>query len=424
MTIKAQETPVPAETLWVNLNLATMAGESPFGLIKDGALAVRGGRIAWVGKRRDLPRGLESNAATVVDGNGGCMTPGLVDCHTHLVHAGSRAREFEMRLSGATYEEIARQGGGIRSTVQATRAADEASLLAESAPRLAALLREGVTCVEIKSGYGLDLETEIRMLRVIRLLGKRFPATVVPTFRGAHTLPPEFDTNGDAYIDYVVKVVLPHIVDRKLALAVDAFCEHVGFTPEQAEQVFKAATSLGLRVKLHAEQLSDLGGASLAARFNALSADHLEYVSEAGVRALAQSQTVAVLLPGAFYFLNQTRPPPVNLMRKHAVPMAVSTDCNPGTSPTASLLLMLNMACNLFGLTPEEALAGATRNAARALGLADRIGTLEAGKDADLVLWRPRDPAELVYWVGAYRPRQLYKAGKRVSPGEAYPDAR
>lgn len=404
----------PADLLWVNMNLATMTGESPFGMIKDGALAVRGRRIVWVGKRSDLPKGLESKAAIVHDGNGGCMTPGLVDCHTHLVHAGSRAREFELRLSGATYEEIARQGGGIRSTVQATREADEAELLAQSAPRLSAMLREGVTCVEIKSGYGLDLKTEIRMLNVIRLLGKMFPVTVVPTFLGAHALPPEYDNNSDAYIDFVCNEVLPQIADHQRAVAVDAFCERIGFTPGQTERVFKTATDLGLDVKLHAEQLSDLGGAALAARFNALSADHLEYVSEDGVKAMAQNRTVAVLLPGAYYFLNETQQPPVALMRKYHVPMAVSTDCNPGSSPTTALPLMLNMACTLFGLTPEEALSGVTRNAARALGLENRIGTLEPGKEADLVLWDIQEPAELAYWIGSNRPGQVYKGGKRV----------
>lgn len=424
MNAKKQKNPKPADLLWVNVDLATMTEGYPFGMIKDGALAVCGSRITWVGKRSDLPRGMESRASVVHDGNGGCMTPGLVDCHTHLVHAGSRVREFELRLSGATYEEIARQGGGIRSTVRATRDADEAGLLAQSAPRLAAMSREGVTCVEIKSGYGLDLETETRMLNVIRLIGEMFPVTVVPTFLGAHALPSEYEGNSNAYIDFVCGEVLPQIAARQLAVAVDAFCEHIGFTHRQTERVFEAATALGLAVKLHAEQLSDLGGASLAARFNALSADHLEYVSKAGIQAMAQSRTVAVLLPGAFYFLNQTQPPPVNLMRKHAVPMAVSTDCNPGSSPTTSLLLMLNMACTLFRLTPEEALAGVTRNAARALGLEDRIGTLGPGKEADLVLWDIQDPAELVYWIGSNRPMQLYKGGKCVNPGEAYPDAR
>ncbi len=349
------------------------------------------------------------------DGKSCWITPGLVDCHTHLVYAGSRAREFELRLQGATYEEIARQGGGIRSTVSDTRQADEQSLFAQSAPRLQALIQEGVTTVEIKSGYGLDLETELRMLQVARQLGEKYPVTVVPTYLGAHALPPEFEGRSDEYIDLVCNSVMPEVAAQKLAVAVDVFCESIGFTPEQTERVFKTAKKLGLAVKLHAEQLSDLQGAVLAARYGALSADHLEHVSEEGVKAMAASGTIAVLLPGAFYFLRETRLPPIDLLRRHKVPIALSTDCNPGSSPTTSLLLMLNMACTLFRMTPEEALAGITRNGARALGLGERIGTLEAGKDADFVLWDITEPAELAYRIGFNPLKQVVRRGKLIS---------
>jgi imidazolonepropionase len=402
------------DSLWVNVHLATMTQSNPYGMVENGALAVGGEKIAWIGNRNALPADLESRATEVYNGQGGWMTPGLVDCHTHLVYGGSRAREFELRLQGATYEEIARQGGGIRSTVSATRKADEDSLLKQSAPRLAALMQEGVTTVEIKSGYGLDLETEMRMLRVARKLGEKFPVTVMPTFLGAHALPPEYEGKSDQYIDFVCEDVLPEVAAQKLAVAVDAFCEGIGFTPEQTERVFKTAKDLGLAVKLHAEQLSDLQGTALAARYNALSADHLEYVSEAGVEAMAQSGTTAVLLPGAFYFLRETKVPPIDLLRQYAVPMALSTDCNPGSSPAVSLLLMLSMACTLFRLTPEEGLAGVTRNGARALGLQDRIGTLEKGKDADFVVWDIPEPAELAYRIGANPLRHVVRKGKLV----------
>jgi len=400
------------DSLWVNVHLATMTETGPYGMVKDGAIAIRGGKIAWIGKRIDLPADFESQAAKVYDGQNGWITPGLVDCHTHLVYGGSRAREFELRLQGATYEEIARQGGGIRSTVIATREADEKSLLNQSIPRLVALIKEGVTTVEIKSGYGLDLETEIRMLRVVRKLGESYPVTVVPTYLGAHALPPEFEGRSDEYVDFVCNTVMPEVAAQQLAVAVDAFCENIGFTPDQTERVLKAAQKLGLAVKLHAEQLSDLQGSALAARYGALSADHLEYVSEESVRAMAASGTVAVLLPGAFYFLRETRVPPVDLLRRYSVPIALSTDCNPGSSPTASLLLMLNMASTLFRMTPEEALAGVTRNGARALGLQDRIGTLEPGKDADFVIWDIDEPAELAYRIGFNPRKQVVRQGK------------
>ena len=389
------------DSLWINVHLAAMTENGPYGKLEDGVLAVSRGKLAWVGKQSALPIHLRSKEVDVHDGGGAWVTPGLVDCHTHLVYGGSRAHEFELRLQGASYAEIARMGGGIRSTVAATRQADEESLIQQSAPRLEALMQEGVTTVEIKSGYGLDLETELCMLRAARRLGETYPVTVVPTFLGAHALPPEFDGRSDAYIDFVKSSVLPEVAARKLAVAVDVFCENIAFSPEQTESVFKTAKDLGLAVKLHADQLSDLGGAALAARYGALSADHLEYVSEAGVKAMAQSGSVAVLLPGAFYFLRETKLPPIDHFRRYTVPMALSTDCNPGSSPAVSLLLMLNMACTLFRLTPEEALAGVTRNAARALGLQLRFGTLEAGKDADFILWDIPEPAELAYRMGA-----------------------
>ena len=313
----------------------------------------------------------------------GGRTPGLVDCHTHLVFGGSRAKEFELRLEGATYEEIARAGGGIVSTVKATREADLESLVEQTRPRLEAILAEGVTTIEIKSGYGLDLETELRMLKAARQLGREYPVEVKTTFLGAHALPPEYKDRADDYIDFVRDKVLPAAARLGLADAADAFCEKIGFTAGQTEKIFQKAAELGLPIKLHAEQLSDQGGAALAAKYKALSADHLEYVSEDGVRAMAESGTVAVLLPGAFYVLRETQLPPVDLFRKHNVPIALATDCNPGTSPVTSILLMLNMACTLFRMTPHEALKGVTINGAKALGIQDAVGTLEIGKQAD-----------------------------------------
>ena len=394
---------MPCDALWINANLAAMTPDRPYGAIHDAALAVSRGKIAWVGAMKALPSEMMSGARRIFDVKGCWITPGLIDCHTHLVYGGNRAREFEMRLQGVSYEEIARQGGGIRSTVSATRAADEETLFRRAAARLGSLMAEGVLTVEIKSGYGLDLETEMKILRVARRLGREFPVTVCPTYLGAHALPVEFQGRSDAYIDFVCHEVMPRIAAENLATAVDAFCENIAFTPEQTERVFRAAVQHGLGVKLHAEQLSDQGGASLAARYGALSADHLEHLSEEGAKALAASGSVAVLLPGAYYFLHETRVPPVDLLRRYAVPMAVSTDANPGTSPVGSLLLMLNMACTLFRLTPEEALAGATRNGALALGLGERAGTLEPGKDADFVVWDISEPAELAYNV-AFNP--------------------
>ncbi|HEX7888946.1 MAG TPA: imidazolonepropionase [Ramlibacter sp.] len=397
--------------VWTNARIATMAANAgvPYGLVEDGALAVEDGRIAWVGPRTDLPPALHS-AASEHDAEGALVTPGLIDCHTHLVYGGDRAREFEARLNGASYEEIARAGGGIVSTVKATREASEDELLAQSRRRLRELLAEGVTTLEIKSGYGLELEAEAKCLRVARQLGVLEHVAVRTTFLGAHALPPEFKGRADDYIAEVRRM-MRELHRAGLADAVDAFCETIGFSPQQTRAVFDEARALGLPVKLHAEQLSDSAGAELAASYGALSCDHLEWLGESGARAMAQAGSVAVLLPGAFYFLRETRLPPIALLRQHGVPMAVSTDCNPGTSPCTSLLLMLNMACTLFSLTPEEALAGATRNAARALGLADR-GVLAAGRRADFVLWDVQSPAELSYALGANPCRATYVEGQ------------
>jgi imidazolonepropionase len=390
----------PWDTLWTNARIATMrAGR--YATIDPGAIATQDGRIAWVGGVRDLPGEPRALARAVHDAGGRWITPGLIDCHTHLVFAGDRAREFELRLQGATYEEIARAGGGIVSTVAATRAATEEALEAAAVRRLRALAAEGVTTIEIKSGYGLRADAELKSLRVARRLGATLPVTVRTTFLGAHAVPPEFKDRAEDYIACVCDEMLPAVAASGLADAVDAFCERIAFSPQQTLKVFERAAALGLPVKLHADQLSDLGGAALAARFRALSADHLEYTSEAGVRALAAAGTVAVLLPGAFYFLRETQVPPVAALRAHGVPIAVSTDCNPGSSPMTSILLALNMACTLFRLTPEEALAGVTCHAARALGMAATHGTLEVGKVCDLAVWNIDAPAELAYAMGA-----------------------
>lgn len=397
--------------LWVNAKIATLqAGAgAPYGLVEDGALVEEDGGIAWVGPRTELPAALRAGAIEH-DALGALITPGLVDCHTHLVWAGDRAGEFEARLKGASYEEIARAGSGIVATVKATRAASEEELLAQSRRRLRDLLAEGVTTLEIKSGYGLSEEAEAKCLRVARRLGELEQVTVRTTFLGAHALPPEFKGRADDYVAAVC-AMLPRLHAQGLVDAVDAFCETIGFSAAQTRRVFDAARQLGLPVKLHAEQLSDCGGAALAASYQALSSDHLEWLSEHGARAMAAAGSVAVLLPGAFYFLRETRLPPVDLLRRHGVPIAVSTDCNPGTSPCTSLLLVLNMACTLFRLTPEEALAGATRNAARALGLSDR-GVLAAGLRADLVLWDVQSPAQLAYALGANPVRATYVQGR------------
>ena len=386
----------------------------PYGAIEDGAIAVAGERIHWVGSEPALPAAIPTGV-TVHSAEGRWVTPGLIDCHTHLVYGGDRAREFEQRLTGVSYEEIARRGGGIVSTVKATRAASEDQLVESARPRLAALVAEGITTIEIKSGYGLDRDTEVKMLRAARRLGESDAVDVVTTFLGAHALPPEYSGRADDYIDFVCTDVMRRVAELGLADAVDAFCESIGFSAAQTERVFEAARSLDLPVKLHAEQLSDLGGAALAARFDALSADHLEYVSDTSIEAMAGAGTVAVLLPGAFYFLRETRKPPVESFRRHGVPVAIATDSNPGSSPVSSILLMLNMACTLFQMTPEEALAGVTRHAAAALGKSGQAGTLEAGKQADFVLWDIDHPAELAYRIGFNPCHEVVKAGNVVT---------
>jgi imidazolonepropionase len=403
---------MPHETeVWENARIATMIpGGRPYGAIDDGAVAVSGGRIAWVGARRDLP---EYPGAVRHDAAGGWITPGLIDCHTHLVFAGDRSGEFELRLGGASYAEIARRGGGILSTVAATRAATDEELYAAARKRLGLLVVGGVTTVEIKSGYGLEIETEAKMLRVARRLGTELPVSVLTSLLGAHALPPEFAGRQGEYVELVAGPMLERIAGAGLADAVDVFAEGIAFTPDETARVFAAAGVWGLPVKLHADQLSDQGGAALAARFGALSADHLEHANESGIAAMAASGTVAVLLPAAFYFLRETRPPPVELLRRHRVPIALASDCNPGSSPLLSPLLVLNMAATLFRLTPEEALAGMTRNAAQALALRDR-GTLTPGQIADFAVWEVSRPAELAYWIGGAPLRRLVKAGVEV----------
>ena len=389
------------DRLWTNLRLATLEpGSVPYGAVADGAIAAERGRIAFVGPRTALPARPEAVAREVIDAGGRWMTPGLVDCHTHIVFAGNRAEEFELRLKGASYEELARRGGGIRSTVAKTRAASEEALYQSARERLAYLAAEGVTTVEIKSGYGLATESESKMLRVARRLGRELALDVVATFLGAHAVPPEYEGRQSDYIDLVCREMIPAVAKEGLADAVDAFCDRIGFTPEETAAVFEAARAHGLPVKLHADQLSDLGGGALAARFAALSADHLEYSSEASVAAMAEAGTVAVLLPGAFYFLGERRLPPIEALRRHRVPMALASDSNPGSSPALSLLLMLNLAATLFRLTPEEGLAGITRHGATALGLGGDRGRLALGLRADLALWDIDHPAELAYWIG------------------------
>ncbi len=383
------------DTIWRNARLATMMGDT-LGIVEHGVVAAADGRIAYAGQAMDAPA---FAATTEVDCAGRWITPGLIDCHTHLVHAGDRAAEFAARLAGASYEEIARAGGGIVSTMRATRAASEDALVAEALPRLDALIAEGVTTVEVKSGYGLTADHEARMLRAARRLAEERDVRVATSFLGAHALPPEFADDADGYIDDICAQV-PVLAAAGLADAVDAFCEGIGFTPAQVDRVFAAARAAGLPVKLHAEQLSALGGASLAARHGALSADHLEHATAADVAAMAAAGTVAVLLPGAYYFMRETQLPPIAALRDAGVPIALATDCNPGTSPLTSPLLAMNMAATLFRLTVEEALRGVTANAARALGLQAEIGTLAAGAACDLAIWNVSDPAELVYRIG------------------------
>jgi imidazolonepropionase len=381
------------DAVWVNANLATMV--KGYGAIPDGVIAATNGKISWIGPCSEW----RGSAREEHDARGAWITPGLVDCHTHLVYAGNRAKEFELRLKGASYEEIARAGGGILSTVNATRAASEQDLFNSGKKRIDRWLAEGACAIEVKSGYGLDRDTELRMLRVARRLGEKI--TVRTTFLGAHALPPEFAGRADDYVAFVCDEVLPAAAREGLADAVDVFCERIAFDVPQASRIFEKATVLGLPVKLHADQLSDSGGAKLAARFAALSADHMEYSGEDGIEAMGREGTVAVLLPGAFYFLRETKLPPIGALRKHGVPIALATDHNPGSSPVSSPLAILNMACTLFRLTPEEALAGMTRHAARALGLQASHGTLEPGKAADFALWDIGAPAELAYALGA-----------------------
>jgi imidazolonepropionase len=404
-----------ATALWDGLilgaDLATLAGDVGYGMIPHGALGWRGGVLQFVGDISDLPGDPDKLAREVLQAEG-CITPGLIDCHTHAVFAGDRAGEFEQRLRGVSYEQIARDGGGIVSSVRATREASEEELFVQSLPRARALRDDGVTTLEIKSGYGLDFDNERKMLRVARRIGDELGVTVRTTFLGAHALPPEFAARADDYIASVCQW-LPRLHEERLVDAVDAFCERIGFTVAQTRKVFETARALGLPVKLHADQLSDGEGAALVAEFGGLSADHVEHTSEAGVRAMAVAGTVAVLLPGAFHCLRETVLPPLDLFRQHGVPMAVATDCNPGTSPLQSLRLAMSLACTHFRLTPEEALRGATLNAARALGLRDR-GTLRAGMRADFAHWNVRQPAELAYWLGGDPLLASYSGGERL----------
>jgi imidazolonepropionase len=398
-----------ANLLVTHARLATMR-DGRCNVVENGALHVREGHIAWIGAMADLPHAAR-NEHTVIDAKGALVTPGLVECHTHLVYAGSRAREMEMRLQGKTYAEIAKAGGGIASTTTATRAASNGQLRAATARRLQSLMDEGVTTVEIKSGYGLELEHELRCLRIAQSLAADHAVSIATTLLGAHSVPAEFKGRADEYVEMVCTQMIPRAAREGLASAVDGFCEPIAFSVEQIRRVFEAARKHGLRVKLHADQLSDSGGAALAAEFEALSADHLEHASEAGLAALAHAGSVAVILPGAYYYLREKKMPPIETMRRHGLRMAVSTDCNPGTSPSTSLLTMANMACVLFGMTTEEALAGITCHAAAALGLEDR-GVLEPGRRADVAIWDAETPAELVAHVGGLRPTHVLFEGR------------
>ena len=399
------------DRLFVDCHAATMvaAPGNPLGLLPNAAIGVQDGRVVRVGKRAELAG---FRAAEVVPLGGAWVTPGLIDCHTHLIFGGNRANEHAMRRAGATYEEIARAGGGIASTVAATRASGATDLIASARRRLRALMAGGCTTVEVKSGYGLDPASEIRLLNTARALGSQEAVRIVPTLLALHALPPEFAARRDEYVDQVIDELVPAVARLQLATAVDGFCESIGFTLAETERLFEAAARNGLRVKLHAEQLSNSGGARLAAKYDALSADHLEHIDEDGIAAMAEAGTIAVLLPGAYYALQETRKPPVDLLRAYGVPMAVATDCNPGTSPLLSPTLAMNMAATLFGLTPEECLAGMTINAARALGIADEVGSLAPGKAADLCAWPIDDPAELAYWIGHPGPERRIVAGR------------
>ena len=399
------------KTLWQHCNVATMANGT-YSIIEDAAIVTRDGYIEWLGPRQQLPTGEYGQTHGL---EGAWVTPGLIDCHTHTVFGGNRSGEFEQRLQGVSYAEIAAAGGGIASTVRATRAASEDELFDSARQRLLCLLRDGVTSVEIKSGYGLSLESERKILRVIRRLGEELPVTVRSTCLAAHALPPEFKDRADDYIEHICNEMLPALAAEGLVDAVDAFCEYLAFSPAQVERVFKVAQQLGLPVKLHAEQLSSLHGSSLAARYQALSADHLEFMTEEDAIAMAESGTVAVLLPGAFYFLRETQLPPMEALRKHGVKIAIASDLNPGTSPGLSLRLMLNMACTLFRMTPEEALAGVTLHAAMALGMGETHGSLEPGKVADFVAWNIDRPADLAYWLGGDLDKRVVRSGVDVT---------
>ncbi|WP_237067721.1 imidazolonepropionase [Microbulbifer guangxiensis] len=404
------------DLLITNANAATMDPSIPggYGAIEDVAIAVTGGRIVWIGPRQELP---DCAADETVDGEGCWVTPGLIDCHTHLVYGGHRASEFARRLGGESYEEVARSGGGILSTVRATRAASAEQLYRAAEPRLQALLAEGVTTVEVKSGYGLELDTELKQLRTARRLAQHYPVEVVTTCLAAHALPPEYDGRADEYIDLVCDEILPAVAKEQLADQVDMFCESIAFSVEQCQRVIERAQELDLPVKAHAEQLSRSGATAMAARAGALSVDHVEYITNLDVAAMAENGTVAVLLPGAFYTLKETQLPPIESLRASGVCMALSTDLNPGSCPIASLRLMMNMGCNLFGLTPAEALAGVTRSAARALGLCCSRGVLRAGLRADMVLWPMETPDQLAYEFGALKPAQIYFGGRHVTAG-------
>ncbi|WP_339496588.1 imidazolonepropionase [Pseudomonas canadensis] len=399
------------KTLWQHCHVATMA-HGKYSIIEDAAMVTVGSLIEWIGPRSQAPT---ADYAQVHDLQGAWVTPGLIDCHTHTVFGGNRSGEFEQRLEGVSYAEIAAKGGGIASTVRATRAATEDELFASAEKRLRSLLRDGVTTVEIKSGYGLDLANERKMLRVARRLGEALPVSVRATCLAAHALPPEYKDRADDYIEHICAEMLPALAAEGLVDAVDAFCEYLAFSTEQVERVFKVAQQLGLPVKLHAEQLSSLHGSSLAARYQALSADHLEFMTEEDAIAMAASGTVAVLLPGAFYFLRETQLPPMDALRKHGVKIAIASDLNPGTSPALSVRLMLNMACTLFRMTPEEALAGATQHAATALGMGDTHGSLEVGKVADFVAWQIDRPADLAYWLGGELDKRVVRHGVDVT---------
>jgi imidazolonepropionase len=419
--------PTGQATGWTQLitaaNVATCDdGQDGCGLLNEAAVALAGDRIAWVGPVRALPPLPAS--VEVVDARGALVTPGLIDCHTHLVFAGNRAREFELRLAGASYEQVAQAGGGILATVGATRAASEDELLQGACARAAVLLAEGATTLEVKSGYGLDLENELKLLRVARRIGEQLPVSVHTTLLAAHAVPPEYAGRADDYVDFIIDEILPAAAAARLVDSVDAFCERIAFSPAQVDRLFARARALGLPVRLHAEQLSNSGGAALAAAHGALSADHLEFLDEAGARAMAGAGSVAVLLPVAFYFLRETRLPPVELLRRHRVPLAVASDYNPGSAPLLSLRLAMNMACVLFGLTVTEALLGVTRQAARALGLGHERGALLPGAQADLVIWDAEQPAELAAGVGSARPLQVYRRGLKIHESRGiYPDS-